>query len=146
MFGQRQRLRRLAAQVLLMWLFTLTSCVVNACMLAPGAQHAMQGDPKQQPVAQQEPHAHAPCGLADKHSSLPASKTPCAKFCEEPSANAQTVNVQPNDTFNPVWLPMGPPLTLGTPVLMEVVDTPSAEPVIWRASVPIPIAFLRLTL
>lgn len=141
MFGQPQRLRRLAAQVLLMWLFALASCVVNACMLAPGAQHAAYGDP-----AQQGQHAHMPCGLADGHSSPPASKTPCAKFCEEPSANAQTVNIQPNDTFNPVGLPMGPPPSFGTPVLVEVVDTPSPEPVIWRASVPIPIAFLRLTL
>ena len=37
MFGQTQRLRRLAARVLLVWLFALTSGIVNACTFLGGS-------------------------------------------------------------------------------------------------------------
>ena len=41
MFGQRRRLRHLAAQVLLMWLFALGASIVNACALEPELRHAV---------------------------------------------------------------------------------------------------------
>ena len=53
----RSRLRRLAAFVLLLWLFGLTSGVVNACVVASGLRHAAHAAAVEPAHAQAAPGA-----------------------------------------------------------------------------------------
>ena len=141
MFGQQQRLRRLAAQVLLMWLFALATGVVNACVLEPELRQASiaSGEHDEHPGAQQRPHAHAAGLLGHDHSSPHGNKAPCAKFCDEPSASTQPIKQQ-TDTFNEVWLAIGPTPLFVAPSASEPGSTFRPEPGLWRATIPIPIA------
>jgi hypothetical protein len=150
MFGQRQRLRRLAAQVLLMWLFALGAGIVNACVIEPELRHAAafaaHGQDDQHHAASHLRHDHAAGSIGHKHRSPHSSKAPCAKFCDEPSASTQPLKQQA-DEFNAVSLATGP---ISSFTLSDMSLPPGgvsgAEPERSRGAIPIPIAFLRLAL
>lgn len=94
MFRHRRQLRRWATQVLLVWLFGVTSGVANAC-LAPSATPS-SGLTFEPPVAVVAPHAHpAAVGSEHRHGAdrtlhanvphpqdLPA-KPSCQDFCDK---------------------------------------------------------------
>lgn len=135
LFGRRSTLRRLAAQMLLVWLFALASTMANACMAVPPALK-WAGTTAQ----------HLPChGDADEvtASTLPATGA-CTKFCIDKSGSAP-VNEQALDLQVTLWLALPP---AGLPDLHSALERNTradAQRPPPGARVPISIAFLRLT-
>lgn len=88
MFTQRSFIRRLAAQVLLVWLFALATGLVNACVIAPGLHVSLglgadvaSGDGHEQAL-------HQPgCPNCDEESSLVDHPPGCAKFCADEASS-----------------------------------------------------------
>ena len=146
MLGSRKQLRRLAAYMLVVLVFTLGSGVVNACLVDPGLQHAA-------PVATGHGHDAAQAG-AHEHAAGVAGHTPqtspgataaCAKFCADESACAPT-KVQRADPVDAICLALIPMLAPAFPAVAEPGSVLRADRAMLRAKVPIPIAFLRLRL
>ena len=145
MFGSRKQLRRLAAYMLVVLVFTLGSGVVNACLVEPGLQHAA-------PVATGHGHDAAQAG-AHEHAAGVAGHTPqtspgaaaCARFCADESAGAPT-KVQRAEPVDAICLALIPMLAPVFPAVAEPGSVLRADRTMLRAKVPIPIAFLRLTL
>jgi hypothetical protein len=135
---QTQRLRRFAVHVLLLWLFAFSTGIVNACVVQMHfgqPEHAMlHGDHGMHHQASGHEHQ-------TDHSNLP-----CERFCDEPSAVAQPVKQQ-SDSASHSW-PAAPPAPSFEFQALSgaVTGTPASIPIRWAATVPIPIAFLRLTL
>lgn len=86
MFSDRRRLRRWAAQVLLVWLFGLAMGVANACALGESAHH--RADAK---VATSVPEHHH----GDEQGN--AAKVSCLDFCEKSSIGAPQLKVVVDD-------------------------------------------------
>lgn len=142
MFGRRQRLRMLAAHMLLVWLFALGTGVVHACLsevtapppaAAAHDHHAMGGT------------VHEHDGPATPHHPSPATDhTACLKFCQDKAAGV------PADRLS---FDAGAPLVLALlPIPSMAVQAQDPHPLPARAGsdpptgrVPIPIAFRRLT-
>lgn len=144
MFGRPKRLRRLAAQVLLMWLFALSAGFVNACVLE--ARLPVVGSASVQVPG----HAHAaplpdadPCAHGD--SSPEPGKAPCVKFCDEPAAGAQVLKTQ-FDPSSAAWAALASFSTPTIDAAPPAISAQGADHEAWRPAVPIPIAFLRLVL
>ncbi|HEY0858993.1 MAG TPA: hypothetical protein VGE16_18145 [Albitalea sp.] len=144
MFGRPQRLRRLAAQVLLMWLFALSAGFVNACVLE--ARSPIAGAVGAQPPG----HAHAaplpdadPC--AHGEAAPDPGKAPCVKFCDEPAAGAQVLKTQ-FDPSSAAWAAIASFSMPAVEVAPAAVPGPEASREPWRPGIPIPIEFLRLAL
>jgi hypothetical protein len=138
MFGQRQRLRRIAARILVVWLFALATGFVNACLVEPASAAALEAGGAHH-------HALAASPAADHHGMPDANKASCQKFCadEASSVLATKQALDPGPALGLALLP-ALPLWIG-------VDDPGAADA--RADtrppaerVPIPIALLRLTL
>lgn len=151
MFGRPQRLRRIAAQVLLMWLFALSAGIANACVLEAQSRRdaaSLVHDIDHVAVAAvhgDHPSEHPSEHLQGSPGSPDPGKAPCVKFCDEPSAAAQVLKTQVDPPAG-AWL-------AGVSPSAPAVDAPSdgaavhvARHAPWRPSVPIPIAFLRLAL
>jgi len=135
MFGRRKRLRRVAAHVLLVWLFALTTGIVNACVLAAQTHHG---------VTAVTSHQHD--AFADAHyGPAHAAKAICIKFRDEPAAGAQMLKQQ-FDPFNGAWLVLAPPGLPHIGTTAHVADAFHAAHELGRPAIPIPVAFLRLTL
>ena len=85
MFSDRRRLRRWAAQVLLVWLFGLAMGVANACALGEPAHHRSEvaTTPAPDPV-QKHQHGNEQGDLA---------KVNCLDFCEKSSIGAPQLKV-----------------------------------------------------
>lgn len=148
MFGDRHRLRRIAVQLLVAWLFALAASVVNACLLEPGSRY---GDAVAS--AMNDRHAAAAAGHhrdteaagAQGHRQSHSGKTPCAKFCDDPSTGAQAIKQQVDPFHTALLVPL--------PVCAAPVDpTPAevgayaADHALWRPAIPVQITFLRLNL
>lgn len=146
MFGQQVRLRRLAAHVLFVWLFALTSSIANACVMEPGLRHApLATTDRHDAEARIHRHEHDVRALGHEHPEPPDDKAPCAKFCDEQSASAPTVKRQ-MDLLSVAW-PAPPPYVSGPLRALRGSDRAfDAEHGTVHARIPIPIAFLRLTL
>ncbi|HJW11561.1 MAG TPA: hypothetical protein VJ598_07235 [Albitalea sp.] len=134
LFGQRQRLRRFALHMLLVWLFALGSGVVNACVLEPEARHDAAA-------------AHVQAGMPSPQHDEDArhgTSAPCAKFCDDPAAAVQFLKQQTDVSMTLVALPTSALL----PLIAEarVADAAAIERTPRSAAVPIQIAFLRLAL
>jgi len=138
----RQRLRRWAARVLLLWLFGVGTGVANACMVPAsgglnghGALHHAQAS-----VAHHHPAATA--GAHD-HDAAPAVSN-CQDFCDKASVSLPSLKAAPGDVQGQAWLVSAVPLMLAAPVFAP------AQPWMPRRdglrAPPIPIAFLRLAL
>lgn len=147
MFSRPQRLRRLALQVLLVWLFALGAGIVNACVVQVqlrDAAHAMPHDHQDMGAALDE----GPVVAAD-HSSheyqADSSQPPCKRLCDGPSAAPQTEK-QPSNPLSGFWLAPAPlPSFSFQPSIPPSRLVPSTH-VRWRKAIPISIAFLRLAL
>lgn len=82
MFSDRRRLRRWAAQVLLVWLFGLAMGVANACTLEESTHH--------------HANAEAAVSLAEHHhgdEQDDSGKANCLNFCEKSSIAAPQLKV-----------------------------------------------------
>ena len=86
-FSDIRRKRSTALVMLLLWLFAVSSGIVNACMLEPHGTDA--------PLAGVQPSAHATAAMpghaetgADQEGHQDSSKAPCTKICDD---GAQTL-------------------------------------------------------
>lgn len=145
MFTQRRSIRRLAAQVLLAWLFALATGIVNACVIAPGTPSSL---PVSAVTSGDEGHAaaaHAP-GCHECEDEGPAAGHPpgCAKFCADEASSVPAAK-QVHDVQPLLGIAMVPTMALAVAGSMDT--TAIGEGVLLpppRTSVPI--AYLRLTL
>ena len=146
MFGQRKLLRRLAAQMLLVWLFALTTGIDNACVIEPELRHAALSTlHEHRGGTHLRSHAHDKITLAHQHPSPQADIPPCAKFCADDSVSAPILKQQ-SDPPPTVWLAAPPTVSLAGQAALAPVRVHAAERAPEHTRVPIPIAFLRLTL
>lgn len=128
MSARHTRIRRLAAQVLLLWLLALVSGIVNACVIVPQAMQA-------------QPAAHEACGACPEQHQ-PAHGA-CAKFCADESSSLPSAQ-QAFDPGPALAIAPLPTMALAEPALPALERPGGAPPP--RARIPIPIAFLRLTI
>ena len=142
----RSRLRRLAACVLLLWVFGLASGIANACVLGSDSHHASH-------AAAGAVHVHHD-GMAMDHMDGHAAhehpadhgKPPCEQLCDAPAA-ARTADHELASALAGFWLAPAPLPAVVLRALEPPVRgaLPGAAPRV-RDGVPLPIAFLRLTL
>ena len=146
LFGQHRRLRRIAAQVLLAWLFTLTVGIVNACVLAPepGRENLTAAHDEHLAAAAQVSHETHAAGTHE-HRSPHGDKAACEKACNEPSTGAQTLK-QKIDPFTAIWLAPAPADAQVTLAVASIAGTPATGLDPGPTAVPIRIAFQRLIL
>jgi hypothetical protein len=85
MFNDRRRLRRWAAQLLLVWLFGLAMGVANACALGEPAHHRSDAATTAAVVAVQK-HQHG-------NEKADPAKVNCLDFCEKSSIAAPQLKV-----------------------------------------------------
>jgi hypothetical protein len=146
MFHRRQDIRRVAARVLLVWLFALGVGIVNACALEPGVAYGTSTathDGPEHGTATGSHHDHAP-GAHD-HAPPHGSKAPCVKFCDEPTTTSQTTKQQV-DPFDTIFLAPLPSIGVALKPATQLAQLPAVEPDRWRPGIPILIAYLRLAL
>ena len=137
------RLRRLAASVLLLWLFGLASGVVNACVVASGLRHAAHAAAVES--ARDHPAAAADAVAAQQDHDGHGDQAPCERLCDEPVAPAQA-DRQQSSPLSGFWLTAAPlPSFQQWPAVVSSAPLARAEPVS-RTAIPIPIAYLRLAL
>lgn len=144
----RTYLRRIAAVVLLLWLFGLASGVANACLVGVGLRHVGYA------AALEAAHAHsseadgvaaAAPAMQPVHEHGDGEHPPCKRLCDEPLARTQGEK-QPSTALSAVWLAAAPlpifeqwpPCEASSPVARAELDV--------RTAIPIAIAYLRLTL
>jgi len=144
MFPYRNRLRHLAARVLVVWLLALATGFVNACVVNPALHTRIvpaldQHEDRAANAGPADDHAGQPCGSA--HDPTPA----CSKFCSEPSTAAQDPK-HPMDPADAVWLAMPIVAPLSVAPSPTAARVPGRDPERWRPAASIPIFFLRLTL
>lgn len=143
----RSRIRRLAAYVLLLWVFGLASGIVNACVLGSDSRHAVHAVA----VAVHVHHAGMAMDDMDGHAGHehPADqgKPACERLCDAPVA-ARAADNELASALAGFWLAAAP-LPMVAPRAVEPVDAdappPEGAPRV-RQAVPLPIAFLRLAL
>lgn len=137
MFGNRRQIRRLAAQVLLAWVFALASGIAHACIV--GLESA--------PAARAQGHGHELAVDDHEHAAGMAASSPCAKFCDDESsvvpASAAAGSVVA--TFG-AWMAPSPQSAWPTFADEAGAAVGGAEPAPEHGRIPIPIAFLRLAL
>lgn len=144
MFGRRKRLRLAAIHMLLVWLFALGTGIVNACIVAPEARHAEMTALAALDEGM-EMHGHDHAAMAQDDPLPDAGMAPCAKFCAEEATSVPVAKLL-SDPLHALWL--APPSTVtlvvaATPQVLRIASAPAA---LASARIPIPIAFLRLTL
>ncbi len=150
MFAQPQRLRRFAAYVLLVWLFGLGAGIVNACVVHGGLSDsghvAMHGaDAGQRVSAQaQVDQAQVDQAIGDDQECDQADP-PCKQLCDAPSVVPQAEKQQSNP-LSGFWLACAPVPSLHLESGAEPAATIAGSHVRWRKTIPVSIAFLRLTL
>jgi len=142
---QRPRLRSLAAFVLLLWLLGLGSSVVHACVTASGLRHAAH----MAAMAAAQDHGGATAAhqmeMGGGEQDAADCQTPCEQLCDEPAAPSQADKLQ-GGSLSGLWLAVASlPAVLPWPAADPATAPPRAEVLAW-AAVPIPIAYLRLTL
>ena len=135
MFSDRRRLRRWAAQVLLVWLFGLAMGVANACALGDQVHHTATAT-----VSHDSPQHHHGSEQGDP------AQVDCLDFCERSSIAAPQLKVA-GDGLGTPGLALPPSGALSVPGLTEatvgrlVVDSPHL-----RGGPPPRIAYQRLAL
>src|SRR6185369_625839 len=142
MLSQPQCLRRFAVYVLLVWLFGLGSGIVNACVLHLGLSHETAS------VA----HEHAGNGHLAHASDQSTgdhecdhTRPPCERLCDAPSVVPQAEKQQSNP-LSGFWLAAAPIPAFNFQCSAEPRRTVSSASLRWYTTIPIPIAFVRLTL
>lgn len=142
----RSRVRRLAASVLLLWVFGLASGIVNACVLGSESRHAVHAAA----VVVHVHHAGMTMDGMDGHAGHehPADhgKPACERLCDAPVA-ARAADNELASALAGFWLAPAPLPTIALRPF-EPADRaalPDGAPR-GREGVPLPIALLRLTL
>jgi hypothetical protein len=143
----RSRLRRLAAHVLVLWVFGLASGIVNACVLGSDSRHAVHAAAA---VAVHVHHAGMVMDDMDSHDGHehPADhgKPACERLCDAPVA-ARSADNELASALAGFWLAPAPLPTIALRAVEPAGrDAPPGVALHVRQAVPVPIAFLRLTL
>jgi hypothetical protein len=142
MFSQPQRLRRFAVYVLLLWLFGLGSGVVNACVLHPALSHGIVSVAHGHDV---EGHVgHAADQSTDDHE-CDHGRPACERLCDGPSVVPQAEKQQSNP-LSGFWLASAPMAAFNFQCSAEPGSAVSNAGTRWHTTIPVSIAFLRLTL
>ena len=95
-FAHPKQLRRMAARMLLAWLFALAAGIVNACVVEPGGhQHALS-TASHGPGLQGEHHGPAAAAASqdadsDDGSVASKAKANCVKFCGDQATGVPIV-------------------------------------------------------
>lgn len=136
----RTQLRRLAAYVLLVWLFGLGSGIVNACVVKSQLRDVAQ-------VTLHSGHDHAAMdsSAAGHDPDSEHAKPPCERLCDGPPAAPQADH-QPANPLSGLWLAAAPLPFSQFQTLANLSESRTGTAVRARAGIPISIAFLRLTL
>lgn len=139
----RSRLRRIAACVLLVWLFALTSGIVNACVLgselrdtSPAALHQMDGH--ESAMADHTAGGHE----APQHHS--DQKPPCERLCDAPAARAADKDL--GTVLAGFWLAPAPLPSVQLWLGVVARESFRAAQPSRHGAVPLPIAYQRLVL
>jgi hypothetical protein len=142
MFAQPRQIRRLAAHVLLVWLFVLGVGVANACVVQMGLHHSAETvAPCHEAVLESAQSGQATQGDHQPDRTHP----PCQRLCDGPSAVTQAEKTQSNP-LNGFWLASAPLPSVTFQSWAEPSGIVPSDDPHWRQAVPIPIAFLRLAL
>lgn len=161
MFGDRKRLRRLAAHTLLLWCLALGWSIVSACVITPDLR-PLRGSvdvPQAASIAGAAPgSAHCHPGAARLHTDgqpagagdpaidpLPPMDLACAKLCSDQSVSVPAFK-PPFDALGAACLATLPTPPMAVRLAQEPAGVFHAEHGLRREPVPIPIALLRLTL
>lgn len=121
--------------MLLVWVLALLSTVVHACVVPPPA-HAVVGA-----VAHDCHEAAVPDG-----TDAPATKSACAKFCDEDASSAPSSQRLASDAGSSLGLALWPTLALAVQAALQPQRVPAVDQGSLPPPVPVSIAFLRLTL
>lgn len=138
MFSDRRRLRRWAAQVLLVWLFGFAMGMANACALGEPAHH------KSDAASMAGGHASQKHQHGDEQGDL--AKVNCLDFCEKSSVGAPQLKAV-GDALGVLGFALPAPRTFSVAPCAEhtvgqlLVDSPHL-----RGGPPPRIAFQRLAL
>jgi len=147
MFAQTVRTRRLAARVLLVWLFALATGLVNACVIAPGL-HSMKAQQSAatmvMAMADQADHAGG-CPDCPDEGTAAQPLGACGKFCVDKTSGTPAATL----AFDPL-----PALGIAlVPTMALSVAEPGHGPMdrlfgppTRAADLSVQITFLRLTL
>lgn len=137
-----QPLRRLAIHVLLAWLLALGTGFANACViqeqLSQSAHAALDHD------GAEAGHTTIDCQTEHDHASH-AGNAPCEQFSIDRSALSQTAKQQSNPASD-FWLASAQPTSFIFLSMPEAPGRVKGKQERSLATIPIPIAFLRLTL
>src|SRR5512140_1787432 len=98
----RTQLRRLAAYVLLVWLFGLGSGIVNACIV-----RSQLADAGQAMVHAGHDHATMDSDVVGHDHDTHHAKPPCERLCDGPPAAPQADHQQANP-LSGLWLAAAP--------------------------------------
>ena len=136
--------------MLLVWMFALSSSIVNACLADHGpwqasstaSQHAGHAP---QPIPCPASVVAADDAAGHEQGVQPAGAGACAKFCVDKSCSAP-VYKQAIDAPGTVWLAPPPAPSLDAQAARQQWGLLRAEQALPGTRVPIAIAFLRLTL
>jgi hypothetical protein len=138
----RSRLRRLAAYVLLVWLFGLASGIVNACVLGSELRHAPHAAMHQ--MGDDGAMADHGTGGHGTHQHQSGQKPPCERLCDAPAARAADKDL--GSVLAGFWLAPAPLPSVHVRPAANARESfdPAQSP--WHVPVPLPIAYQRLTL
>lgn len=145
MLTQHARIRHLAAKVLLVWLLALATGIVNACVVAPMTTHGPDPMAGTSAIHPAQSGSHAGCAYSSDDDTEGLGQASCAKFCVDESNSVPAAK----HAFDPC---LGLDVAVVPTMALAVVAQPSsaaqarssAPPPLAR--VPVPIAFLRLTI
>jgi hypothetical protein len=147
-FVQRDSIRRLAAKVLLVWLFALATGVVNACVIAPASPPLPIATVVAAVGGDHGPVVHLPgCHECEGEGEGEAGGRPagCAKFCADEASSVPAAK-QVHDPGPGLGIALVPTMALAVaaPVRGAAAVGGGVLPPPPRPSIPI--AYLRLTL
>jgi hypothetical protein len=124
--------------MLLVWVLALLTTIVNACIVVPHGQTAG--------LAVDATVAHHCQGEAGPESPVhAAAKSACAKFCDEDASGA-TSALRVADSLGSAGLALLPTWALAVQAAQEPQRLIHTDDGTMPPSVPVAIAFLRLTL
>ncbi len=143
MMLQRVQVRRRAAQMLLVWLLTLASGLLNACTITPGQMHVVHLAASTMPAVSMPFAEH--CSECPPQAGQ-ASPTPCSKACSDASGAAVSAEVG-FDAAAGVQFALLPTfgLQLATRAV-QLVDAVLPQLTVASAAPPLHISLLRLAL
>jgi hypothetical protein len=146
MFAQRNLIRRLAARVLLVWLFALATGVVNACSVTHGPYPASMPAGGVAAAAGDKAGAHAPgCPGCEDEEAGDGHPPGCAKFCAEEASSVPSAK-HAFDAQPVLGIALVPTMALAVAVPVRGLAAHGDGVPLSLPRVPARVAYLRLTL